>query len=74
MSRLALDPRTRALMGDFEFQKILREVQSNPASMTMYMQNPKFQLVRGCCILSLHIALASDFWNHRSLSLELHMY
>mmetsp|Transcript_2032 Transcript_2032/g.3172 ORF Transcript_2032/g.3172 Transcript_2032/m.3172 type:complete len:580 (+) Transcript_2032:75-1814(+) len=45
MSRLALDSRTRALMGDAEFTRILRDVQTNPASMTQYMSNPKFQLL-----------------------------
>jgi hypothetical protein len=44
MMRLAASPKTQPLLGDPEFQAILRDVQANPMeSMTKYLSNPKFQ-------------------------------
>ena len=42
---MAMDPRGRALMGQADFQVMLRDVQANPSSMTKYIQDPRFQIV-----------------------------
>ena len=39
-----MNPQTRSLMADPEFQGIMKDIQSNPMeSMTKHMGNPKFQ-------------------------------
>lgn len=45
MMKLALDNRTRHLMEDPEFQGMLRGLNSNPQMLSMYLQDPRFQLV-----------------------------
>jgi stress-induced-phosphoprotein 1 len=45
MARLAMDPRTRALLGQPDFMAMLSDVQGNPGNMNKYLQNDKFQLV-----------------------------
>ena len=45
LAKMAMDPRGRALMGQPDFQLMLRDVQSNPSSMGKYLQDPRFQIV-----------------------------
>lgn len=46
LAKMAMDPRGRALMGQPDFQAMLRDVQANPSSMSKYIQDPRFQIVR----------------------------
>ena len=45
MMRLALDPRTRDLMDDAEFKKMMAGLNQNPGMLQMYMQDKRMQLV-----------------------------
>ena len=45
LAKMAMDPRGRALMGQPDFQLMLRDVQNNPSSMGKYLQDPRFQIV-----------------------------
>lgn len=45
LTRLAMDPRTRPLLGQPAFMAMLRDCQSSPSNMTKYIQNPQFQLL-----------------------------
>ncbi len=45
MARLAMDPRTRAMMGDAEFMRIMRDVQTNPQVRRVLCLEPETVLV-----------------------------
>jgi len=44
ISRLATDPRTRALLGQPDFMSMLQDVNSNPNGMQKYLADERFQL------------------------------
>lgn len=44
--KLATDPRTKGFLQQPDFMRMLSDVQANPANMNMYLQDPRFQLVR----------------------------
>eukprot|EP00798_Chlamydomonas_sp_ICE-L_P007949 gene7949-1165_t len=45
MSKLAMDPRTRGLIGNPGFMAMFADVQKNPTNMSKYMSDPNFQLL-----------------------------
>ncbi|KAG1672511.1 hypothetical protein FOA52_002820 [Chlamydomonas sp. UWO 241] len=45
MAKLAMDPRTRPLLGTPAFMAMLSDVQSNVSSMNKYLGNPHFQVM-----------------------------
>lgn len=44
LARLAMDPRTKALMGQPDFLAMLRAIDENPTNMQQYMHDERFQL------------------------------
>lgn len=45
LAKLAMDPRTRAYLGQPDFMAMLQTVQRNPGSMNMYLGDPRFQVM-----------------------------
>jgi stress-induced-phosphoprotein 1 len=45
LAKLAMDPRGRAMMGQPDFMTMLRDVQTNSANMSKYIQDPRFMVV-----------------------------
>ena len=47
LAKLATDPRTRGWLGQPDFMRMLRDVQTNMGNMNNYLHDPRFQLVGG---------------------------
>uniref|UniRef100_A0A7S0RRP4 STI1 domain-containing protein n=1 Tax=Chlamydomonas leiostraca TaxID=1034604 RepID=A0A7S0RRP4_9CHLO len=45
LTRLAMDPRTRPLLGQADFMSMLKDVQGNPQNMSKYLPDARFQLL-----------------------------
>ncbi|GAX84944.1 hypothetical protein CEUSTIGMA_g12365.t1 [Chlamydomonas eustigma] len=45
LAKLAMDPRGRAMMGQPDFMTMLRDVQTNSANMSKYIQDPRFMVM-----------------------------
>jgi len=62
MMRLALDPRTRDLMDDAEFKKMMAGLNQNPGMLQMYMQDKRMQLALEV-MLGVKMGTKEDFMN-----------
>lgn len=60
LMKLAMDNRTRHLMEDNEFQGMLRGLSANPAMLTSYLNDPRFQLALEV-LMGVKIAGNGDF-------------
>ncbi len=54
LARLMMDPRTRPLLQQPDFQVMLKDLQANQANMMKYMNNPNFMLVRTMGLITMH--------------------
>lgn len=61
LSRLATDPRTRALMGQPDFMSMMKSLEENPQSMQQYMQDERFKLLMEVALgVSMHMPGESE--------------
>lgn len=61
LSRLATDPRTRALMGQPDFMSMMKSIEENPQNMQQYMQDERFKLLMEVALgVSMHMPGESE--------------